>query len=211
MARIVAARAESQSESQSMVAGLTAAGFPRDGISMFFVTPAGQHALHPLGGDAGHDEGSKETGKGAAAGIGVGAAGGAVLGGVLAAAAPVTAVGAVAVAAAAAAAGAYTGSLVSGMNATRSGDPQAATTDEPVSRKAGMLVGVQADDDDAFQRALQVLRDHGGLELETAEGTIRGGDWIDFDPRLPPRLVEGHTTSPFVAGAITRGDEAKGR
>lgn len=57
-------------------------------------------------------------------------------------------------------------------------------------RKAGMLIAVTLDDADQRQRALEVLHQLGADHIEEAQGTISDGDWSDFDPLTPPRLVE---------------------
>jgi hypothetical protein len=40
------------------------------------------------------------------------------------------------------------------------------------------------------------LRGAGAVELERAEGELRDGQWIDFDPRRTPQLID----APFGEG-----------
>jgi hypothetical protein len=200
MAGIVVTRVETQSLAERMLGALVQAGFARERIACFYVNPPGAHALHPGGGDAVHDEGSKETGRGALRGAGAGAVIGVVAGAVLAAGSPIAPVAGIAtgvvIAAAGAAVGAYTGSFLAGVNAARSGSPQRAGRAEPVSRKAGMLVAVAADDSPRRADALQVMRAQGGVEIELTQGTIRDGDWVDFEARLPPRVIGSDAARP---------------
>ena len=68
MARIIAGRFETQPQADNALAALRAAGIPAADCSSFYMTPPGQHAQYPIGGDAHHDEGTKDAGKGAGAG-----------------------------------------------------------------------------------------------------------------------------------------------
>ncbi|UIN19308.1 hypothetical protein [Herbaspirillum frisingense] len=189
MGSIIAARFELQDEAARAVNALVDAGFDRGRISSFFVNPAGQHDRFAVGGDRDKSPGAEETDKGAAAGVAAGAGAGAVAG---VAAAPV-----------AGPLGPVLGGLVGGHLGGLVGS-LSATDDDPVPRRvAGMLVAVQldesadvADSADAVnsaieQRAMRVLQDLQGTDLERAEGQIRDGDWIDFDPLIPPQWVQG--------------------
>ncbi|MDR6582515.1 hypothetical protein HBH1_01710 [Herbaspirillum sp. BH-1] len=186
MGSIIAARFELQDEAARAVKALVDAGFARERISSFFVNPAGQHDRFAVGGDRDKSPGAEETDKGAAAGVAAGAGAGAVAG---VAAAPV-----------AGPLGPVLGGLVGGHLGGLVGS-LSATDDDPVPRRvAGMLVAVQLDEsadvvdsaDFALeQRAMRVLQDLQGTDLERAEGQIRDGDWIDFDPLIAPQWVQG--------------------
>jgi len=189
MGSIIAARFELQDEAARAVNALVDAGFARERISSFFVNPAGQHDRFAVGGDRDKSPGAEETDKGAAAGVAAGAGAGAVAG---VAAAPV-----------AGPLGPVLGGLVGGHLGGLVGS-LSATDDDPVPRRvAGMLVAVQLDESadvadsvDAAdfaieQRAMKVLQDLQGTDLERAEGQIRDGDWIDFDPLIAPQWVQG--------------------
>ena len=40
------------------------------------------------------------------------------------------------------------------------------------------------------KRVIATLRAQGAAEVEQAQGEWRDGDWADFNPVAPPRLVE---------------------
>jgi hypothetical protein len=52
------------------------------------------------------------------------------------------------------------------------------------------MVAVAADDESLRERAIELLRAMGAYDIEQAEGTIRDGDWVDFDPVASPALVD---------------------
>jgi predicted dinucleotide-binding enzyme len=56
-----------------------------------------------------------------------------------------------------------------------------------------MMVAVAADDEAAQRRVVEILRALGAYDIEIAQGTIANGDWVDFDPLLPPRFIPGTT------------------
>ncbi|AYR24393.1 hypothetical protein [Herbaspirillum rubrisubalbicans] len=54
---------------------------------------------------------------------------------------------------------------------------------------SGAVTGVA---DEAKQdKALRLLRGLGAVDIERSSGTIRDGDWIDFDPLSAPVPLEG--------------------
>jgi len=192
MARIVAARFETGQEAEQAVAALAQAGIRRDKLASFDVLPPGQHAMHPLGGDAAHDRGTRKSGRGAMVGAALGALAGAITGGLIAGALAARtgpaelALGVVA----GAAVGAYVGAFVGALARTRRPNPAHASTEEPVSRKSGPLVAAEVDDDpQRYAAACDVLVGLDAFEIEEADGRIRDGDWVDFDPRLPPHII----------------------
>jgi hypothetical protein len=188
MARIIAGRFDTQAEADRAIDALKAAGFQPDEYTCFYLSPAGQHASYPIGGDAHHDEGTKESGKKAAAVAAVGSVTGLAVGTVTGAA-----LGEPGLTAAAAIAGAgiggYVGALAGGLTGSRSGDPRQATPEEPVERAAGMMVAVRAERAGTEAQAVDVLRAAGAIEVERAEGTWRDGTWVDFDPARTPELI----------------------
>ena len=185
MANILAARVETQTEAERLVAALKSAGIPSEDVTSFYLNPPGRHAEYLIGGDAHHDEGTKKSGATAAAGAAVGGVTGAVLGTAVAAA---TDPGFAAVAGlAGAGVGAYAGSLAGGLSGTRGGDPRQASVEEPVERPAGVVVAVRTDSNEDL--ALNVLRSHSALEIERTTGEWRDGSWIDFDPRRRAQRV----------------------
>lgn len=64
-----------------------------------------------------------------------------------------------------------------------------AATDEvtPPRRLAGMLVAVAVEDEPQSLQVIRLLQGVDGSDLERAEGNIRAGDWIDFDPLSQPQ------------------------
>jgi hypothetical protein len=188
MARIIAGRFHTQVEADAALAGLSAAGFAREDCSSFYLSAPGQHDLQPMGGDTEHhSEGTKHAGKTAVAGGAIGGVAGLAIG---TAAAAAMEPGFTAIAAAAGAGvGAYAGSLAGGVSGSRQSDPRQATPEEPVERKAGIMVAVRAADGETENRAIQSLRAHGAIEIERADGDWRDGAWTDFDPLRTPQRV----------------------
>ena len=188
MARIIAGRFETQRQADAVLEPLSRAGFPQEDYTCFYVSPPGQHAAYPIGGDAHHDEGTKESGKKAISAAAIGSVTGLALGTATGAALGepgFTAAGAIA----GAGIGGYVGSLAGALSGSRAGDPSTATKDEPVERGSGIIVAVRVDDS-TEHHAIDVLRAHGALEIERAEGEWRDAAWIDFDPRRIPDLVD---------------------
>ncbi|HDZ55740.1 MAG TPA: hypothetical protein ENI17_02075 [Pseudomonas xinjiangensis] len=197
MGTIVAGRFESQDHAEKAMRALENAGFPRDGLSHFYVNPDGQHDIYPIGGDEKISPGARDSGKGAVAGIGIGAAAGAVAG---VAATPL--VGPVGVAIGAGI-GAYTGSLIGAMSKTdeeseldeaeEAGEIQEREVEnhEVMQRQAGTHLAVRVDDvsGKTKDQAVQILRTCGAADVEQAQGQLVDGHWKDFDPRSVVDLV----------------------
>lgn len=165
-------------------------GFASERISSFYVNPAGQHDLYPLGGDREKSPGAKETPEGVTTGLSAGGAIGAVVG---AATVPLTGpagpiVGALV--------GAHVGSLYSLNEMKEAGQPEGGkeNADGAASgqdnqrrpRHAGMLVAVALAGEGERERVVGLLRRLGASDLETADGNISDGDWTDFDPLSVP-------------------------
>ena len=189
MANILAARFETQAQADSAIAALNASGVAQADRTVFYLNPPGQHSEYPVGGDAHHDEGTKKSGKTAGAGAAIGGATGLALGAATGAA---LGEGGLMVAAAIAGTGigGYVGSLAGGLAGTESGDAREASIEEPVERSSGVMVAVKLNADIPDDTLLRVFRSEGAIEIERAEGQWRDGDWIDFDPRRTPRLVD---------------------
>ena len=183
MTTIIAGRFQTSDQANQAVEALAARSVARDRISVFFVTPPGQHDATPIGGDAYKSEGLESSeggaGTGAAVGAGVGVAG-ALIGAAAGLAAPMVAIAAVG----AAGAGAFSGSLAGAMNA--SSDPG-----KERIRHAGMMVCVDAGSGAATSDDIvATLKDAGAVDLESAQGTWAGGTWEDFDATRPPDLID---------------------
>ncbi|QJQ00952.1 hypothetical protein [Herbaspirillum rubrisubalbicans] len=177
MTTIIAARFDLQEDAAQAVTALTEAGFAQRHISRFFVNPAGQHDRFALGGDRDKSPGAQDTDSGAVTGVAAGAGVGAAAG---LATSPVTgplgpALGGLV--------GGHVGGLVGSLSAN---------DDDPAPRRAaGMRVAVAVADGAEQDKALRLLRSLGAVDIERSSGTIRDGDWIDFDPLSAPVPVEG--------------------
>lgn len=183
MSHILAGHFQLQEQIDHARNALLSAGFPDNRISAFYVNQPGQHDTYALGGDRDNSPGAKETPQGVAAGL----SGGAVAGAALGAAAAVVAgpvapvVGALV--------GAHVGSLYSFNHMKPAGEAEAGGENRVEQRQAGMLIAVALGDEGERERALGVLQQLGAERIEEAQGTIRDGDWSDFDPLAPPHPV----------------------
>ena len=180
MSKIVAARFKDMSGAEAVLNALMAQGFQRTEFQSFYVNPAGQHALNPIGGDAHSDEGAKHADEGAIRGAIIGGCAG-LLAGIVA---HLVLDNLIAVLAGAAL-GAYVGSLLGALSRMRSGRRYGATAEHPVERKPGQMVAVQVDRPGTETRAIETLQRYGAQDIERTEGEWRAGDWKDFDPRIP--------------------------
>lgn len=179
MSSIIAGRFQTFEQAEGAVEALINANINRNNLSVFYVNPPGQHDATPISGDhINADPGASKSTNDAVSGAAAGGAIGLAVG--IAVAVPV--VGA-AVAVAAAGVGAYTGSFAGGLSGA--GDSDHPT---PAPRRAGVLVAVRSEDDQATQRASVVLTAQGAEDLEMADGMLRDGKWIDFDPVTPRRF-----------------------
>ena len=194
MHTILAGRFQEIEQANAAMQALRDAGFGAADMTSFFVNPRGQHDLYPVGGDADDSAQAHQAPQGLGAGSAIGGVVGAAIG---VAAVPLVGPGAaVAGAAVAAGVGAYAGSLIGTLN--RLGEPVSAADDNANQksaqeacppRKAGMLVAVAADDALLQDKALDVLRAQGAVDLERNSGRIEAGNWTDFDPLRPLHLV----------------------
>ena len=180
MSSIIAGRFQTFGQAEGAVQALIDANINPEGLSVVYVNPPGQHDATPIGGDhINADPGAGEITNDAVSGAAAGGAIGLAVG--LAAAVPV--VGA-AVAVAAVGVGAYTGSFAGGLSGVGASDHPT-----PALRRAGVLLAVRSEDDQATQRASVVLSAQGAEDMEMADGTRHEGKWIDFDPVTPPRFI----------------------
>ena len=191
MATIITGSFQQQDDAQQAWSDLLRAGFGAGQMTKFFVNPPGQHDLYPIGGDEDESPGTENAAAGAASGAAVGGVVGAAVGlATLPALGPGAAV-------AGAGVGAYTGSLYGALGNTDSkNNPETQSArdelrhSEPL-RRSGMLVAVSAPASERQDTALRILRAHGAIDIERTEGTIVAGEWTDFNPLTPLRLVGG--------------------
>lgn len=186
MSNIIAGRFEQQAIVEQAREELLRAGFTDEEVAAFYVNPPGQHDLHPLGGDRFDSPGAEHSESGLARGSVAGGVAGAAVGAatvpVLGPVGPI--VGALV--------GAHVGDLIGSLS-QMDDDGDAAERHRVPVRKAGMLLAVAADDEEEEARAIDVLRTLNACEIERAQGKIVDGDWADFDPRVPPHLVDDTT------------------
>ncbi|MPW23848.1 hypothetical protein GCT13_46035 [Paraburkholderia sp. CNPSo 3157] len=159
-------------------------GFLGEDVSLFFVNPRGQHALHPLDEHAGapptissappslHRHHQAMT---------IGAVAGAVIG----AAIFTLFAGSMPVVVIAAGVGAYLGLLGGRMMHARSAPHAHHDVIHHKLRNSGVLVAVHVCPETQMEAA-RILRDAGGAEIERATGRWQRGKWADFDPRQTP-------------------------
>ena len=187
MSTIIAGRFESSERADHAVETLVSRSIARDDISVFFVTPAGQHDSTPIGGDEDESPGTEQAthgaGTGALLGAGVGVAG-ALIAATAGLAAPMVVVAGLG----AAAAGAYSGSLAGAMGATMDAGHRAI-------RHAGMMVAVNSGNAGNESEVIGALREAGAVDLERCEGSWSDGDWSDFDPTKPPHLIDAASSA----------------
>ena len=182
MAKLVTGRFEDADEVQRVLAALADAGFDKREYGTFYVGPAGQHDIYPIGGDAYRDAATEESAGGAAAGVAMGGAAGIAVGAVAAVALPVAGLAAVL---AAGGVGAYVGSLMGAMSQTRHAHRSESTPEHPVEQQGSVRIAINVERPGTEARATEVLRQTGARDIAHAEGVWRDGQWKDFDPRVP--------------------------
>lgn len=194
MSKIVAGRFNDLAGAEAVLRALPGAGFQRSEFESFFVTPPGQHAIYPVGGDSHSDEGAKEAGNGAMRGALVGGAIGLVAGmaAYMAFDQMITILAGIGL-------GAYVGSLLGALSKTRAGNRRTATMEHPVERPGGPMVAIRVDRPGAEPLAIETLQRYGAHDIERTEGQWENGDWKDFDPRLPSPPDRGVPTKSVVS------------
>ena len=81
---------------------------------------------------------------------------------------------------------AYTGSLLGVLNGL--GDES--DSDEKHDRRpAGVILAVRIADQTSEKRIINALQSQGAVDIEKADGEWCNGEWMDFDPIAPPKLV----------------------
>lgn len=186
MSLIVAARFQTFEQAEAAAQNLFGAGFRDEDIHTFYVGIAGEHAQYPIGGDRSADPDSRGASVGAV--IGAAALGilFAVICGIIAwqfdpSAIIVTAAGGV---------GAYIGALAGALWVIGKGRRLRPGSTERVShpevRQAGVLLALHIQPDQE-SRAVVLLREAGGTDVERANGRWMNGKWQDFDPLTPPQ------------------------
>lgn len=193
MKTIIVGRYSQQEPALSAARELLRAGFPARETTLFYVNPQGQHDIFPGGGDEDESEGTHEASSGAVRGAVGGVGAGTLLGAatipVLGPAGPLLG----------AAVGAYTGALVGALKHMEEADehaeaarPAGEPAAEEPSRKAGVMLAVAITSPQQRNDAIDILGEH-AEEVEEAEGVIQDGDWIDFNPLAPGKVIRQRT------------------
>jgi hypothetical protein len=190
MSLIVAARFTTFAEAENAARTLFDNGFRESDVSIFFVNPPGMHNRLRTGGDEFADRVARKAhiplivGAGIGSAMGIGAS--ALLIGLLELS-PVVAAIAIGI-------GAYVGSLVGALNGMATTPP---TRDQGAAlevRHGGVLLAAHVTlETETF--ASNLLKNHGGEDVERASGRWNDGRWVDFDPVVPPVLSDKVTPS----------------
>jgi hypothetical protein len=155
-------------------------GFQRSEVDAFYVSPPGQNAMSPVGGDSPHSsEGSRTAGVGAGLGAVIGAIIGAAIGWIASGELGMVVIPL------GAGLGAYVGSFAGTMAKVRAGRYDAASVEHPVEPRGGRMIAVNVDRPDTERKAIEILRRHAARDVRRAEGEWANGSWRDFDPRAP--------------------------
>ncbi len=173
METIIAGRFDTWDQAErTTLALLNITGIRKEDICTFYIGPPGQHASYPIGGDQDADPEANKAHNKSMAGGAIGAGLAALPAGPAAAATE-------------AVVGAYAGSL-QGMIKS---DDHPEQTGTPI-RASGVIVATRIMETFGAENSLiQILEQHGALDIEKTEGLWRNGEWVDFDPVIPPRLL----------------------
>jgi hypothetical protein len=181
VATIIAGGFETYDKAQVALRNLGAAGINDEYLCEFHINPPGMHATNPLGGDHDESAGAHLADDGATKGAAIGATVGTVVG---AAASPVLGPAGIV---AGAGAGAYAGSLVGGLKGGIDQEPQ---PDHRDVRPAEEMIAVNVDGAGVPEdQIVEIFERAGAWQIERADGTWEAGEWKDFDPVSPPRLI----------------------
>lgn len=185
METIIAGRFDTWEKAEKATQALSDAhDIKTENICSFYVGPPGQHATFPIGGDEHTDPGAGDAHNKGVTGsaIGAGLAGLAAL-----PAGPVAA-------ATGAVVGAYAGSLLGSLQGMHEKD-DSEPSGEPLRRSAGVFVAVKIDATSENESVvIKTLESEGAQDIEKTEGRWRSGEWVDFDPVTPPRLIRAPKT-----------------
>ncbi|HZE59423.1 MAG TPA: hypothetical protein VE085_02600 [Burkholderiales bacterium] len=179
MSRIVAGRFDRSVDADAALDALKRDGFSRTEVDAFYVSPPGQNARTPIGGDTYSDAGSAGAGRYGAIGAAVGAAIGLTIG------APIGTHEAFFAAGLGALVGAFAGVMMS----LHGGSRREATPEHPIETRGGRMIAVCVDRAGTEAPAVQALRANNARDVGRTEGEWRDGSWRDFDPRAPLATV----------------------
>ena len=184
MSRIICGMFDRTVDADAALDAFKREGFQRSEVDAFYVSPPGQHAMTPVGGDAPHSsEGSKSAGIGAGVGAAIGAVIGAAAGWVISGDLGLVVIPL------GAGLGAYLGSFAGTMARVRSGRRSSASVEHPVEPRGGRMIAICVDRAGTEKTAIDILKSHGARDVRRAEGQWANGSWRDFDPRAPLAAV----------------------
>src|SRR5687767_723195 len=184
MSRIICGMFDKSLDADAALEEFKREGFQRSEVDAFYVSPPGQHAMTPVGGDApSSSEGSRTAGVGAGLGAVIGAVIGAALGWLASAELGMVVIPL------GAGLGAYVGSFAGTMAKVRAGRYDAASVEHPVEPQGGRMIAVNVDRAGIEKKAIEILRRQGARDVRRAEGRWADGSWRDFDPRAPLAAV----------------------
>ncbi len=178
MTKLITGRFDDAEQVQRALTAIREAGFEKGQYGIFYVTPPGQHASFPIGGDAYRSAGTEDSGPGAAAGAAIGGGAGLAMGAVAALAFPVAGLAALL---AGTGVGAYVGSLVGAMSQSEHPAQEDVSEEHPAEQPGGVRMAVNVDAGGG-DKARQALESAGAKDIIHAEGEWREGEWKDFDP-----------------------------
>lgn len=190
MSLIVAARFTAFADAEKAAQALFGNGFQEADVSIFFVNPPGMHHALPAGGDRYADDSAKASHLSLITGAGIGAVVGIAIGSGLVVMMSLQPT----IAAITGGIGAYLGSLMGALKGMRA-SPQRRSQGAPMdTRPSGVLLAVHVEaGTESF--ASRLLKEHGGKDVERANGRWHNGKWVDFDPVNPPVLSDKVTPS----------------
>ena len=181
MAKTIVGLMDTQQEAQEVLQELVSSGFPRETISIMASDKGGQGLRESEAQGEGEDR-AKGAAKGAGAGAAVGGVAGLIVGltglaipGI----GPIVAAGPIASLLAGAGVGAVAGGAIGALTKMGVSEEDAHYYAEGVKR-GGFLVTVSADDDNA-EKAADIMRRHGALDIDKRAESWRQEGWTRFD------------------------------
>jgi uncharacterized membrane protein len=182
MNTLIVGRFHQLSDADTTSHELWRAGFLKREMCLMYVNPHGQHAIHPAGGDEDESPGTHEAGSGAMLGAAGGVGAGTLIGvTTLPALGPVGPLLGAAV-------GAYAGALVGALKNMDAPDDPGQPETEILPREPGILLAVAVETPAQRASAIGILGQFAEA-VEEVDGTLRNGDWVDFDPLLPGKPI----------------------
>jgi uncharacterized protein (TIGR02271 family) len=215
MAKTVVGLMDNFGEAQSVVRDLVDSGFERNDIGM--MANEENARAHATGTGKGKRKGQDDAGKAALTGAGTGAALGGVAGFLLALSplaipgiGPILAAGPIAAALAGAGVGAVAGGLIGGLTNMGVPEEEAHYYAEGV-RRGGTLVTVRAEDEAMADRAADIMKRHGAVDIDERAAGWREQGWSGRLSEEGPSTTGEEPVVPVVEEELTVGKRAVAR